>query len=209
MLKTKWGSALLPAPTVAAAGTLAFKRLSSPRLSAVPCPSDFLLADRDPPVRFAVRFLPQAGLSFVPPRSVLAASAVPDHMGLAVAGAVAAVRALPLSLPLRACFLDPSRAPLPSAWPQSPAPGRNPRGDKGPVAFPCASVRVLCCRAQFSAFGAEAFAASDLLSGTPVRHPKPAFPILPFRRSQSAPQHAESGFIADLSGRPDQDFLLF
>jgi len=42
------------------------------------------------------------------------------------------------ALPAAACVvLDPSRAPLPSAWPQSPASGRDPRGDKGPVAFPC------------------------------------------------------------------------
>lgn len=44
-----------------------------------------------------------------------AASAIPDRMGLSVTGAVAARVALPPSLPLRAWFLDPSRAPLPSA----------------------------------------------------------------------------------------------
>ena len=185
MLKTKWGSALLPAPTVAAAGTLGFQRLSSPRPSAVPCPLDPILSAWVPPVRFprpvspASGFL-RAGSAFSP-----AASAVPDHMGLAVTGSVAAVRAFPPSLPLRACFLVPSRAPLPPAWPRSLAAGRDPRGDKGPDAFPFCFLqhhlllrmdRGLCC-IRF---------ASGRQFGIRNR-----FLWSAFHRSQSAPQHAE------------------
>ena len=62
---------MLPAPTVAAAGTLAFQRLSSPRPSAVPCPSAPALAIGFPPVRFAVWRPPQAGSSVPAPPSVL------------------------------------------------------------------------------------------------------------------------------------------
>lgn len=62
---------MLPAPTVAAAGTLAFQRLSSPRPSAVPCPSDPTRLGGTPPVRFAVRSLLHAEASLSAQPSVL------------------------------------------------------------------------------------------------------------------------------------------
>lgn len=194
--KAKWGPALLPAPTVAAAGTLAFQRLSSPRPSAVPCPSVPVLSNGLPPVRFAVRSRLQAGASLSAQPSVLRRpqflttwawqSLVPVPRSARCRASCRCERvslrsssgAAPVSPALRPHLrtVPPGgrQGPFRAAWraaPRSVSAGACPRScDHRPCRFHCASGRHSGLRSQ------------------PFR-----FAI---RRFQSAPQHAESGFIA-------------
>lgn len=141
--KTKWGPALLPAPTVAAAGTLAFQRLSSPRPSAVPCPSVPVLANGP---FFRTMHLRSASPSG--PSRVAGSSFPALHSGLRrpqflTAWAWQSLAPVPHSPRCRAScccvrvsFAHP-RATLPPVRPCGLAFGRYlPRGEKGPSARP-------------------------------------------------------------------------
>lgn len=118
-----------------------------------------------------------------------AASAVPDHMGLAVAGARASVRALPRFLLLRACFLVPSvrRRSLRSGLAASPS-DVLPRGRQGPFrAFWRAAPRFRFRRSVPPVLRPSAVPL-PLRVGTPFRHPEPVFPVCdpPFPKRASA-----------------------
>ena len=118
-----------------------------------------------------------------------AASAVPDHMGLAVAGARTTVRTLPRFLSLRACFLVPSfrRRSLRSGLATSPS-DVLPRGRQGPFRTGlacCPSLRF--CWSVPPVFRPSALPL-PLHVGTPFRHPEPVFPACnrPFPERASA-----------------------
>ena len=134
--KTKWGSALLPAPTVAAAGTLAIQRLSSPRPSAVPCPSVSRSFERSASGPLGRPVLPASRLFLSASTFSPAAYAVPDRMGLAVAGAVAAClpRYRVSGCCWRVAFSCPSGTAPVCASLAGLAFGRIPKGKKGPSA---------------------------------------------------------------------------
>jgi len=198
--KTKWGSALLPAPTVAAAGTRATQNLSSPRPSAVPCPLDPILADGHPhgPAWLSGLSRKRDRPSWLRVRSC--SVAVPDHMGLAGAGAVAAVCAFPRALPLRACFLgrpghrshQPGReALLLDETPEGQGSGCSPLRVLPHPLPPCIGFRLR--RARLAS--GRRFGIRNRLFGPAIR------------RSQSAPQHAESGFRTSVSSRFDWELF--
>jgi hypothetical protein len=207
--QNKWGPAFLPAPTVAAAGTLAFQRLSSPRPSAVPCPSDCVLSNGLPPVRFAVRSRLQAGVSLSAQPSVLRR---PQFL---TAWAWQSLVPVPHSARCRAsCRCE--RVSLRSssgAAPVSPAFRPHlrtvpPVGRQGPFravwrAAPRSASAGLCPRSC----DLRPFRIS-LASGRHSGLRSQSFRFA-FRRFQSAPQHAESGFIAYFSVRPDWKISAF
>jgi len=132
-----------------------------------------------------------------------AASAVPDHMGLAVAGARATVSALPRILPLRACFLVPSfrRRSLRSGLAASPS-DVLPRGRQGPFrrsgVLPLASASAGRCPRSCDHRPCRIRFASGRHSGIRNRSFRSA--LRPF---QSAPQHAGTGFNAYFPVRSD------
>lgn len=96
---------MLPAPTVAAAGTLAFRRLRERASCRCSLPFGPILSNRVPPVRFAASVRPASRCFLFGSAFGRAAPAGSGRMGLAVAGAVAACCALPRFGLLRACFL--------------------------------------------------------------------------------------------------------
>lgn len=118
-----------------------------------------------------------------------AASAVPDHMGLAVAGARAAVPALPRFLPLRACFLVPSfrRRSLRSGLAASPS-DVLPRGRQGPFRTGLACCPSLRFRRSVPPVLRPSALPLPLRAGTPFRHPEPVLPVCnpPFPERASA-----------------------
>lgn len=132
-----------------------------------------------------------------------AASAVPDHMGLAVAGARATVFALPRFLPLRACFLVPSfrRRSLRPGLAASPS-DVLPRGRQGPFrrsgVLPLASASAGRCPRSCDHRPCRFRFASGRRSGIRNRSFRSAF-----RPFQSAPQHAGTGFNAYFPVRSD------
>ncbi len=208
--KIKWGSALLPAPTVAAAGTLAFQRLSSPRPSAVPCPSVSRSFERSASGPLGRPVLPASRLFLSVSAFSPAASAVPDRMGLAVAGAVAAClpRYRVSGCCWRVAFSCPSSTAPCGASLAGLAFGRIPQGEEGPFrasrrAAPRLAIAGRCprfcnhrpCRIRL---------ASGRRSGIRNRSFRSAI-----RLFQNAPQHAESGFIAYFSVRPDREIYTF
>lgn len=207
--QSKWGPALLPAPTVAAAGTLAFQRLSSPRPSAVPCPSVPVLSNDLPPVRFAVRSHLQAGASLSAQPSVLrrpqflttwawqSLAPVPHS-----ARCRASCRCVRVSFPV-------PWATLPPVWPCGLAFGRYlPPGEKGPSArsgvLPLASASAGCCFRSCDHRPCRISLASGRLSG--LRSRSFRFALHPF---QSAPQHAGTGFKTYFPVRPDWEISAF
>ena len=134
--KTKWGSALLPAPTVAAAGTLAFLRLRERASFRRPLSFGPILTGKV--LRFADLSGPScwAGASFLVSYQfcgVRSSGAVPGRMDPAFAEAVAACRALPrFGLLLACCLFRPFRhRSLRSSLSASPSDGP-PSGRKGP-----------------------------------------------------------------------------
>ena len=139
--KSKWGPASLPAPTVAAAGTLAFQRLSSPRPSAVPCPSVPVLSN-GPLLRAAhLRSASPSGRSRVAGSSRSALPSVLRRPQFLTAWAWQSLAPVPHSPRYRAScrckrvsFALP-RATLPPVRPGGLAIGRYPPwGEKGPSA---------------------------------------------------------------------------
>jgi len=157
---------------------LHIQRLSSPRPSAVPCPSVSALSDGL--LKSALPSGPSASRGFLVRLAFSpAASAVPDHMGLAVAGAVATFSVLPRVLSLLACCLLRSfghrslglRAHAPCLRTDSPA------GSKR--ALP----RVLACcpSLRFRRLRRPVLRPSVLphppCFGTPFRHPEPVLPV--------------------------------
>lgn len=118
-----------------------------------------------------------------------AASAVPDHMGLAVAGARATVRALPRFLPLRACFLVPSfrRRSLRSGLAASPS-DVLPRGRQGPFCSVWRAAPRFRFRRSVPPVLRPSALPLPLRVGTPFRHPEPVFPVCnpPFPKRASA-----------------------
>lgn len=168
-----------------------------------------VLSNDAPPVRFAVQSFPRGGLFLLGSAFSPAASAVPDRMGLAVAGARAAFAALPRLLLLQACFLLSSVGAAPSgpAWlPRLQT--VPPSGRQGPFraswrAAPCSASAGAChrscdhgpCRIRF---------APGRQSG--IRNRPFRFAIHPF---QNAPQHAGTGFIAYFPVRSDRSIFTF
>lgn len=118
-----------------------------------------------------------------------AASAVPDHMGLAVAGARAAFAALPRLLPLRACFLVSSfrRRSLRSGLATSPS-DVLPRGRQGPFRTGLACCPSLRFRWSVPPVLRPSALPLPLCVGTPFRHPEPVFSACnpPFPKRASA-----------------------
>lgn len=179
-----------PAPELTASfrRSLPFGSHPSGRYSSSPLGRPVLPASRSFPFRSA----------FSP-----AASAVPDHMGLAVAGARATVRALPRLLPLRACFLVPSfrRRSLRSGLAASPS-DVLPRGRQGSFrrsgVLPLASASAGRCPRSCDHRPCRIRFASGRHSGIRNRSFRSA--LRPF---QSAPQHAGTGFNAYFPVRSD------
>lgn len=181
---------MLPAPTVAAAGTLAFHRLRERASCRCSLPFGPILSDRDPPVRFAVPVRPASRRFLFGSAFGYAAPAGSGRMGLAVAGAVAACCALPRFGLLRACFLPRSfgqrslgrRACAPCLRTDRPA-GRK-------RALP--HVLACCPSRRFCWIVPPVFRPSALphppCFGTPFRHPEPVFPVCnpPFPKRASA-----------------------
>lgn len=107
-----------------------------------------------------------------------AASAVPDHMGLAVAGARATVSALPRFLPLRACFLVSSfrRRSLRSGLAASPS-DVLPRGEARVLPSVWRAAPRFRFRRSVPPVLRPSALPHPLRAGTPFRHPEPAFPV--------------------------------
>jgi len=209
-LESKWGPALLPAPTVAAAGTLAFQRLSSPRPSAVPCPSE------PPPcgkgssgLPFVSRPSRWAGVPFLSGRLVLRR---PQFLTAWAWQSLVPLPPLPRRRVRRCCWrvasLGPSgTAPSGSALARL-AFRRIPQGEKGPFrASRRAAPRVRLCRLRPRSCDhrpCRISLASGRRSGIRNRCFRLAFP-----RFQSAPQHAGNGFIANFPFRSDREIFAF
>ncbi len=215
MPETKWGPALLPAPTVAAAGTLAFQRLSSPRPSAVPCPSVPVLSNGPFLRTMHLRSASPSGPSRV------AGSSLPAlHSGLRrpqflTAWAWQSLAPVP-HLPrcrascccVRVSFALP-RATLPQVWPRGRAFGRYlPWGEKGPSArsgvLPLASAAAGCCPRSRGHRPCRISFASGRHSGFRCQSFRSVRPPLP-----DAPQHTESGFKTNFPAWPDQEISAF
>ena len=146
----------------------------------------------------------RSGSAFSP-----AASAVPDHMGLAVAGAVATFRAFPRFWLLLACFLLRSfghrslrRCPCGLCLRTDP-----PRGKRAlrRVSACCPSLGV-CRRCPRS--GDHRPCRISLASGRRSGIRNRSFRCA-IRRFQCAPQHAENGFNAYFSVRSDWFIFAF
>ncbi len=109
-----------------------------------------------------------------------AASAVPDHMGLAVVGARTTFCALPRVLPLRACFLPCPLGDAPSGSASRPRHRTIlPSGRKGPFravwrVAPCFRV----CRVLPPVLRPSALP-HQLCFEPPFRPPEPVFPVCP------------------------------
>lgn len=206
---------MLPAPTVAAAGTLAFQRLSSPRPSAVPCPSVPVLSNGS---FFRTMHLRSASPSG-PSRE--AGSSFPAlHSGLRrpqflTAWAWQSLAPVPHSPRCRAsCCCKRVSFPLPQATlppvrPCDLAFGRYlPRGEKGPSAqsgvLPLASASAGCCPRSCDHRPCRISLASGRHFG--LRSQSFRFAIRP---SQNAPQHAGSGFNTYFPVRPDREIYAF
>lgn len=188
VLRIKWGPASLPAPTVAAAGTLAFQRLSSPRPSAVPCPSVPTRRGGTPPVRSAFRSFLQGR------RFLLAQPSVLRRPQLLTTWAWQSLVPVPQSPRCRAsCRCERVSLSRPSGDAPS-GPALRPRlrtyslgGGKGP------SVGLACCpslrfRRSVPPVLRPSALPLPLRVGTPFRHPEPVFPACnpPFPERASA-----------------------
>ena len=147
------------------------------------------LSSSTPPVRFTVRSFPRGGFFPFGAAFSPAASAVPDRMGLAVAGARAAFAALPRLLLLQACFL-----PFPSgAAPSGPASRPflrtiPPAGRQGSFrALWRAAPRFRFCWVLPPVLQPSALP-HQLCFGTPFRPPEPVLPVCnrPFPERASA-----------------------
>ena len=208
--KHKWGPALLPAPTVAAAGTLAFQRLSSPRPSAVPCPSE--------PPPFGAGFFRSAphsrqsrwaGLPFLTGRLVLRR---PQFLTAWAWQSLVPMPPLPRCRVRRCCWRVASSGPsgtAPSGASLSGlAFGRIPQGEKGPSArldvLPLAWRGAGCGPRSCNHRPCRVSPAAGRRSGIRNRPFR-----LAFRRFQNAPQHPGNGFIANFPFRSDQRISAF